>query len=166
MFERSAARLPRRWKTRPATLGGIGLLLMSCGAALSLASHVHAGASRGTLTVHGSGLKHARGKVIAKLFRRDDDVPKGTAYRQLSAVPSSGGARLQFRDVPYGAYALFLFHDENGNGTLDHDFIGFPIEPLGFSAGFRPSLFTGLPDFEDLRFDFSEQRSIERIILE
>ena len=58
-------------------------------------------------------------------------------------------------DLAYGPYAMVVFHDENDNGTLDHNVLRLPAEPLGFSKGFKLSLFSGMPNFEKLRFDFT-----------
>jgi uncharacterized protein (DUF2141 family) len=36
-------------------------------------------------------------------------------------------------DLPAGEYALSAFKDDNGNGKLDANPLGMPIEPYGFS---------------------------------
>jgi uncharacterized protein (DUF2141 family) len=46
-----------------------------------------------------------------------------------------------------GQYAIILFHDENGNGKLDKNALGVPIEPYGFSNNVRG--FLGPPAFEE-----------------
>jgi uncharacterized protein (DUF2141 family) len=125
-----------------------------------------AGGEGETLTVDVSGLKHKRGKLVAKLFRRGDGAPKGQGYRRIAKNLTSTQPKLEFRGVPYGQYALFLFHDENDNGTVDHNLLGIPSEPLGFSAEFRPSLFSGIPDFDDLQFSFSKANRVQRVIVE
>jgi uncharacterized protein (DUF2141 family) len=48
-----------------------------------------------------------------------------------------------------------VFHDENGNGTLYHNILHFPAEPLGFSNQFYLGIFSGLPSFEKLQFEFT-----------
>jgi uncharacterized protein (DUF2141 family) len=57
--------------------------------------------------------------------------------------------------LKYGKYAVSVFHDENGNGTVDHNFLHFPAEPLGFSNDFHLGIFAGLPSFEKLQFEFT-----------
>jgi uncharacterized protein (DUF2141 family) len=37
------------------------------------------------------------------------------------------------RDVPPGRYAAQAFHDRNGNGKVDRNFLGIPKEGVGFS---------------------------------
>jgi uncharacterized protein (DUF2141 family) len=119
-----------------------------------------------TLRVSFLGLKHRKGKLIAKLFRRRDNAPKGDGFRKVILPLSTTVSEFTFEGVPYGEYALFLFHDENSNGTLDHNFLRIPTEPMGFSAGFRPSIFSGVPGFDDLKFQFSSAQTAQRVSLE
>lgn len=125
-----------------------------------------AGTSRGSIRVSVSGFEHDRGHVIAKLFRRGDDVPKGRGYKRLVQRIEKRRASLAFSDIPHGTYALFLFHDENDNGTVDHNLLRMPTEPLGFSGGFKASLFSGVPDFDDLKFEFTAKSRPLAIVVE
>ena len=52
--------------------------------------------------------------------------------------------QLTLHDLPPGTYAIKLFHDANGNGELDTNLVGMPVEGYGFSndAGrFGPAAF-------------------------
>jgi len=144
------------------TLGTLLVLLASSVYAESLS----AGTSRSALEVEVTGFEHDRGRVVAKLFRRGDGAPKGPGYKRLVQGIHKRRAKLAFRDVPHGTYALFLFHDENDNGTVDHNLLGIPAEPLGFSGGFKLSLFSGVPDFDDLKFEFSAKSRPLSIVVE
>lgn len=118
------------------------------------------------LVVHASGFAHARGHAVANLFREEDDVLKpDKAYRRVSAEIHDGSAAIIFPDLSYGKYAVSVFHDENDNGTLDHNVLRFPAEPLGFSNGFRLSLFSGMPSFEKLQFPFAADSGVVDITL-
>ncbi len=119
--------------------------------------------ARGSLRVDVDGAEHDRGQVIVKLFRKGDAVPQGKGFREARLHLRGGAAVAMLESLPYGDYALFAFHDENGNGTVDHNFLGFPIEPLAFSAGFRVSIASGIPDFEDLKFAFDAKRPKQRL---
>lgn len=63
-------------------------------------------------------------------------------------------------DLPGGEYALVVYHDENGNGRLDKNFIGIPNEPLGFSNRYWPK---GPPTFRYAAFSIEagETRAID-----
>lgn len=113
-----------------------------------------AGEEDNALAVHVVGFKHAGGHAVAKLFAPGDDV-LGCGRWQLAAPIRQGQAELRFPDIAPGAYALVVFHDENDNGEIDHDFLRLPSEPLGFSNGFRPGPLSGLPSFDKLRFAYA-----------
>ena len=112
-----------------------------------------ADAPKEDLVVHASGFTHDRGQAIASLFRDGDDV-FGEPYARVVARVVERKATLVFPRLYHGSYAVIVFHDENGNHDLDHNFLRFPAEPLGYSNGFKLSLLSGLPNFEKLRFAF------------
>jgi uncharacterized protein (DUF2141 family) len=117
-----------------------------------------AGEPAGDLTLQVGGFANDHGQVVANLFREGDDVMKpDKAYLQVRATISGSPAQLVFRNLKYGKYAITAFHDENGNGTLDHNLLHFPAEPLGFSNQFQLGMFSGLPSFEKLKFDFKPE---------
>lgn len=110
----------------------------------------------GDLTLQVSGFTNDRGQVVAYLFREGVDVMKiEKAYLQAQAKVSGRSAQLAFRNLEFGKYAVTAFHDKNGNGTLDHNLLHFPAEPLGFSNNFHMGIFTGFPTFEKLQFEFA-----------
>lgn len=107
----------------------------------------------GTLTIRAENLQHNDGLAVVSLFRADDDMPK-KPFRKVSGSIINGKATIVFDSIPYGEYAAILFHDENSNGEVDHSW-GFPAEPMGFSNGWKLTLFSGMPNFSKLRFEFS-----------
>lgn len=67
------------------------------------------------------------------------------------AVPADGRVEVVFEDVEPGDYAIRLYHDENGDGDFNMNFMGIPTEGYGFSnnpfprfrgAHFEESVFT------------------------
>ena len=57
----------------------------------------------------------------------------------------SGAQEFVFTGLPPGRYAIAIYHDENGNGVMDKNFIGIPSEGFGFSRNARG--FAGPPSF-------------------
>jgi uncharacterized protein (DUF2141 family) len=57
-----------------------------------------------------------------------------------------GKAQLVFAGLPAGRYVLKSFADENGNGKLDTNLVGLPIERYGFSNDARGRM--GPPTFD------------------
>ncbi len=112
-------------------------------------------AGHGTLTIEVTGFAEDRAHAIANLFRQGDDVMKiKQAYKRATLEVHDRKVTFVFEDVPFGTYAVSVFHDKNDNGELDHRF-GFPAEPLAFSNHFKPGLFSGLPKFDKLKFQFT-----------
>jgi uncharacterized protein (DUF2141 family) len=100
--------------------------------------------------VRASGFAHARGHAVAKLFAPGDNVLVAGRWQVIAPI-ENGFAEFDFSQLPAGSYAVVVFHDENDNAQIDHGLLG-PSEPLGFSGGFYLSLFSGLPNFERLKF--------------
>lgn len=116
-----------------------------------MAFSANASDAHGDLVIHVSGFKSAHGHAVAKLFQPGDDVLKRGRWQSVAAI-ESGQAEPVFTAVKAGVYALVVFHDENDSGDVDHNFLGLPKEPLGFSNGFALGLTSGLPNFEKLSF--------------
>jgi uncharacterized protein (DUF2141 family) len=128
--------------------------------AMSSALHAHAQTAppepaSASITVQASGFKDDQGQAIAKLFQPGDDVLAAGRWEAKSHI-HDGHATLVLPALPAGRYALVVFHDRNGNGQIDHGLLG-PSEALGFSGGFRLSLFSGRPTFDELKFEFNGQ---------
>ena len=74
-----------------------------------------------------------------------------SALRRMSLVANGDRLHVDFVGLPSGRYAVSAFDDVNGNGRLDRNFAGFPVEPYGFSRDAR-RLFRA-PDFEQAAFE-------------
>lgn len=113
-----------------------------------------ADAVQGDLLIHASGFADDTGQAVANIFRAGDNVLRAP-YIRVTAQIQNVKATLTFPTLTYGSYAVSVFHDTNGNNQVDHNLAGMPAEPLGFSNGFKLGLFSGLPNYEKLRFEFS-----------
>ena len=117
-----------------------------------LASASAPAADGGTLTVSVTGLRSARGQVLACATT----VPRGfpDCTRDASAhhliVPATGTVTLEFGRLPPGRYAVSLLHDENGNGRADM-MLMIPREGFGFSRDAAVSF--GPPKFDKAAFE-------------
>jgi uncharacterized protein (DUF2141 family) len=109
------------------------------------------------LTIDATNFKSDQGIAVVHLFRKQDGIPKNP-FQQATQVIANGNASIVFHDLLYGDYAVILFHDENANGKLDHRF-GFPNEPMGFSNDWKLSLFSGMPSFHKLKFEFTKSKA-------
>ncbi len=126
---------------------------MTAIALLALLAAAAGAGGTGAITVVATGAKSERGTILVQLansaadYERDDD-----AFRFAEVKPVGGGATVTFEAIPYGDYAVKVFHDENDNKKIDIGMRG-PKEPYGFSNGARG--FMGPPKFTDAKVTLS-----------
>ncbi|MEM6294913.1 MAG: DUF2141 domain-containing protein [Myxococcota bacterium] len=104
------------------------------------------------------GLRNADGGVMAFLHGSEDTFPKKfnqAAHRARKRQLSGGSTSLQFRGVQPGTYAVVVFHDENGNGKMDKNFVGFPKEGIGAS-----NVKKGRPSWSTAKFTVGQDMSV------
>jgi uncharacterized protein (DUF2141 family) len=141
------------------------LLIVAFAAVLGTATVAPALADGLHITI--DGLRSAKGTVLIGLydskasfdraielsdkdgFLNDPQRVAGVALRASAAL--KGG--VVFENLDPGRYAVILLHDEDGNGRLDKNFWGVPIEPYGFSNDAQG--FLGPPSFKDAAFDLN-----------
>jgi len=70
------------------------------------------------------------------------------------AIKTKGKIQVKFEKIPFGTYAIAVFHDVNSNGTLDQNFIGIPKEPFAFSQALKSKW--RAPEYEEMKFDFRQ----------
>lgn len=114
---------------------------------------VHASAE--TLTVTVTGLRGARGTLFMTVWNDEGrflgDVRHAAARRKVQV--SGPETTVVVEGLPGGVYAVTAFHDENGNGELDRNFIGLPKEPTGVSNDARGKM--GPPKFKAAAFELN-----------
>lgn len=109
-----------------------------------------AGASRAAdLTIHVDHVDSAAGQVMVALF--DDASHFLKQPLRSAAVPAAtAGSTLVFKDLPAGDYGFAVFHDANGNGKMDANPMGIPLEQIGFSNNAQGHM--GPPAFDAVKF--------------
>jgi len=93
------------------------------------------------------------GAVVVLLFKSAGTFVALRDPARVVTLPSAGPPAGQILDLPAGEYALVVYHDANGNGRLDKNFVGIPKEPLGFSNSYWPQ---GPPTFSHAVFRIEE----------
>ncbi|MDX1912377.1 MAG: DUF2141 domain-containing protein [Saprospiraceae bacterium] len=92
------------------------------------------------ITLH--NIREAKGSIYVAVYDREgsflsNETAKMRAQK-IAPVTQAGSLDLSLGVLPAGRYALSCFHDVNGNGKLDTDWVGIPTEPYGFSNNARP----------------------------
>jgi uncharacterized protein (DUF2141 family) len=118
---------------------------------LALASVAHAF----DLTVEVLDARSEQGTVAAALY---DAASWMRAPLQGERQPAAAKTVIVYRNVPAGTYAVSAFHDENGNGKLDTNVAGMPVERYGFSRDARGVM--GPPSFKDAAIDLQADTTI------
>ena len=91
-------------------------------------------AQTGTISVEISDIDELKGLMSIGLFTDEEAFPdKGNEYRGADVEVTGKTVVYTFEDVPFGSYAIAIFHDTNSNGVLDKNFLGIPKEGYAFS---------------------------------
>lgn len=93
--------------------------------------------------VHVTGAQSGAGCVVVALFESDNGFPreKEKAAYTVSAPIEADSASVRVTRVVEGDYAVFAFHDADGNGTLNTNWADMPKEGIALSnwTGGRPA---------------------------
>jgi len=106
------------------------------------------------IKVEVSGFRNDNGKLGCSLFRGPEGFPRdgSKVFRHMWAPIKNGRGECFFRGVPAGDYGVTVFHDENGNGKFDMNWMGMPLEGYGFSNNIKPRF--KAPDFDECTFNY------------
>ena len=104
---------------------------------LGASTRLMAQSGTATLTVRVTGVRNNKGRIALALFQGEAGFPgdksKAMHSQQAEIDNKIGGAKFVLQGIPYGVYAVSVFHDENMNGKLDKNFVGAPKEGYGAS---------------------------------
>lgn len=110
----------------------------------------------GRLTVDISGLRDRQGKICFRIFSGQRGFPAGKGEKEKIDVVREGCTAIAnnpvliVADLPYGNYAVALYHEKNGDGVLNRGLLGIPMEGFGFSN--NPPIVSGPVRYQDAAF--------------
>jgi uncharacterized protein (DUF2141 family) len=91
-------------------------------------------ASSANLAVRFEGIEKATGQIMLSVFDSAAAHDQGGTPIRAAAVPVEGNkATARFTGLAPGEYAIKAFHDVDGDGDMDTNPFGLPIEPFAFS---------------------------------
>lgn len=106
------------------------------------------------LTVHLHGIRAQSGLVkVAVVDSQEAWDGKAAPVQGEGAPPRGEDANFAFKDLKPGSYAVMITHDENGNGKLDTNVVGMPLEGYGFSN--NPQVMRK-PTWDEARFEIGK----------
>jgi len=106
-------------------------------------------AAQATIILKITGFRSEKGQVRIAVFNSPEKWPEEPVYSSTIDV-NSQTVIWKINDVPYGDYAVAVFHDENRNGKMDKNLLGMPLEAYGFSNNVRVTF--GPPKWESAKF--------------
>ncbi|MCK5598367.1 DUF2141 domain-containing protein [bacterium] len=109
----------------------------------------------GTMTVSISNLKNTRGFIMLALCSNEDQYTEDSVkpFRTIRQKIKGNVEIIILEDIPFGTYAIKVFHDENSNKKLDRNFLKIPKEGYGFSNNTKGK--AGALKFEKACFSFN-----------
>lgn len=108
----------------------------------------------GELTVTLHGIRAQTGLVRISVVDSQDAWDGKAEPVQVGGAPPQGqGTKFTFKALEPGSYAVMITHDENGNGKLDTNLVGMPLEGYGFSN--NPKVMRK-PTWQEARFVIGE----------
>lgn len=126
--------------------------LVSCAPSPTKSDNYRFAAGSGRLVLDIDGLRNSTGEVFVSIFFGGKgfpaDVEAAVVNLQLPIV--AGQCRFTIDDLPYGAYAATVLHDEDIDGQMKKSLLGIPQEGFGFSG--NPKAKMGPPKYDDARF--------------
>jgi len=93
----------------------------------------------GTLTVKVTNVQADQGSIRMAVYNNEKTFPSETqSFCGAMTRPISGALpKLTCEKLPFGQYAVAVYHDLNNNGKMDKNTLGIPTEPYGFSNDVR-----------------------------
>ena len=133
---------------------------MAAWAATSLA--LTGGAAAADLQVRVLNVADDAGSVRVALCVAEQWL-KPNCTRLARAPAYHGVVTVTVRDVPPGTYGVLAHHDRNDDGEVNRNFVGVPIEGIGFSRD-APMRF-GPPHFADAAMQVSATGAVIDVTL-
>ncbi|WP_437399800.1 DUF2141 domain-containing protein [Flagellimonas lutimaris] len=115
--------------------------------------------SQNNISVHVHNVLSNKGDVNVAVYNSDATfLSLDGAFKVGTKVAHEGIVQLMIEDLPSGEYALAVFHDENGNGKLDTNWLGIPKEKVAFSNAKMKTF--GPPKYRECAFKMSSNYEI------
>ena len=127
-----------------------------------LAALVFFGKQQPVLHIELTGIKQIQGSVMVAVYDTQDSFlgQEAIVWDGFEVKADTLVAKVP---LPYGKYAISVFHDVNSDGELNTNIFGIPKEPVGFSKDAKGSF--GPPNFDKAAIDFNKDQQIIRITL-
>jgi uncharacterized protein (DUF2141 family) len=114
-----------------------------------------------SLTVEVYDLRNSDGVIQYLLYNKEGSIPDKKLekfHKKLSSKIANGTSSITFDNLPFGKYAVGVFHDENKNGEIDKGFIK-PLEGIGYS-NYESIGLSNKPKYSRASFELKEDKTV------
>lgn len=94
-------------------------------------------AQQGQIHLAIEGIEPTEGDLYLAVYTQKDFLEEAGIVKGIVLPIRQSAISCTLPPLPYGTYAIAVFHDLNGNGQLDRNALGVPTEPYGFSNDVR-----------------------------
>ncbi len=99
------------------------------------------------------------GQLRIGIYDNEDDwLEIGSEFVERHVPVSGEEMFVIYKNMPTGCYAISIFHDEDNNGKMNKNFIGYPTEGFGFSNNVKVRF--SAPKFDECAFDLKSDTAI------
>ncbi|MCG8634549.1 MAG: DUF2141 domain-containing protein [Desulfobacterales bacterium] len=112
--------------------------------------------SQGSIAVEITGFENSQGVARVALANSRENYESETPFRGFNFKIVNNRVSETITGLPYGEYAVKVYHDENQNNEMDTRMFGIPTERYGFSNDARGSF--GPPEFEKASFRLDSRK--------
>ncbi|MFY0684658.1 MAG: DUF2141 domain-containing protein [Balneola sp.] len=102
-----------------------------------------------------NGIDKIEGDIRIAVFNSEEKYTKDPVYAIVLPVDSTTMV-WEKPKMPFGEYAIAVYHDKNRNGKIDTNLLGIPKEDYGFSNDARGRF--GPASWKDSKFKLVENR--------
>lgn len=119
----------------------------------------------GTIDLHIHGAKSDNGVVRILVFDSEKGYPDNPdlAVKSFSIKVENLKSSIRIVDLKPGTYAITVIHDEDENGKLNTNPVGYPTEKYGFSNNAKA--YFSAPAFSKAAFELKQETKHIRIQL-
>lgn len=125
------------------------IFLMIIMTAISMTTTFADGTETGDLVITIEGFENSNGTAMAAVTNSKENYNAKKPFKGYKFKIVNNRV-VETVSLPYGEYAIKVFHDENNNGELDKRLFGIPAEAYGFSNDARGTI--GPPEYEKAAF--------------
>ncbi|TAN71223.1 MAG: DUF2141 domain-containing protein [Methylobacter sp.] len=124
-------------------------------------THAAYGSTAEAFEIRITGISSCQGKVMLAVY--DDEshfmnIEQAVVKEVIDLAPADCASTMLYRvAIPYGQYAVVVYHDANSNGIHDKNMFGAPTETWGVSNNARPLL--RAPQFRECVFTHAASRT-------